>query len=150
MLCLENVGSGKLYSRTSQAIEMLPVRTGGQTMQELDYEKVGDRIRQIRKAKGWSQVELAKKCGVSMNFIGHIERGPKKMSLDTFTNICRELEADADVLLWGIAKSSEMMVKDYNYSMYSRIMKSLADIMSIIDGCPKQASAQDQYYEQQD
>lgn len=106
-------------------------------MQELDYEKVGDRIRQIRKAKGWSQVELAKKCGVSMNFIGHIERGTKKMSLDTFTNICRELEADADVLLWGIAKSSETMVKDYSYSMYSRIMKSLADIMSIIDGGPK-------------
>ena len=38
-------------------------------MQELDYAKVGARIRQIRKAKGWSQDELARKCRISMNFI---------------------------------------------------------------------------------
>lgn len=39
-------------------------------MKELDYGRVGMRIRQIRKAKGWSQEELAKKCGISMSFFG--------------------------------------------------------------------------------
>lgn len=110
-------------------------------MQELDYAKVGARIRQIRKAKGWSQDELAKKCGISMNFMGHIERGTRKMSLDTFARICVGLEANADALLWGTVQDSEAIVQDLwkrpekgtgdrdSYAMYIQIMKSVADIM---------------------
>lgn len=81
-------------------------------MQELDYAKMGTRIRQIRKAKGWSQGELAKKCGISLNFMGHIERGTRKMSINTFVNLCRELEADADVLLFGVAKPLRMPIQE--------------------------------------
>lgn len=113
-------------------------------MQELDYAKVGERIRQIRKAKGWSQGELAKKCGISMNHIGHIERGTRKMSLDTFTNLCRELEADADALLWGMTQPPEAVMQNLwkepqkrnsdSYSMYIRIMESVAAIMGSDDG----------------
>lgn len=108
-------------------------------MQELDYVKIGIRIRQVRKAKGWSQDKLAKKCGISLNFMGHIERGTRKMSMDTFANLCRELETDADALLWGITKPSETALQgmwgqleqkdDDSYSMYIKIMKSVADIM---------------------
>ncbi len=118
----------------------------GQAMQKLDYAKMGTRIRQIRKAKGWSQDKLAKKCGISLNFMGHIERGTRKMSMDTFANLCRELETDADALLWGVMKPSETAMQgiwgkiddkdDESYSMYIRIMKSVADIMNSRDGCP--------------
>ena len=73
----------------------------GQKMQEIDYAKIGARIREIRKVKGWSQDELAKRCGISLNFLGNIERGTRKMSMDTFVNLCRALETDADMLLWG-------------------------------------------------
>ncbi len=115
-------------------------------MQKLDYAKMGTRIRQIRKAKGWSQDKLAKKCGISLNFMGHIERGTRKMSMDTFANLCRELETDADALLWGVMMPSETAMQgiwgkiddkdDESYSMYIRIMKSVADIMNSRDGCP--------------
>ncbi len=57
-------------------------------MKELDYGKMGMRIRQVRKARGWSQDELAKKCGISMSFLGHIERGTRIMSLETLVSIC--------------------------------------------------------------
>jgi transcriptional regulator with XRE-family HTH domain len=117
-------------------------------MQELDYAKVGARIRQIRKAKGWSQDELAKKCGISMNFMGHIERGTRKMSLDTFARICAGLEANADALLWGVVQESQAMIQDLwkqpkkadsdSYSMYIQIMKSVADIMRSKDENQKQ------------
>ena len=50
-------------------------------MKELDYSQIGKRIRQVRKIKDWSQDELAKKCGISMSFLGHIERGTRIMSL---------------------------------------------------------------------
>lgn len=108
-------------------------------MQGLDYSKIGERIRQVRRAKGWSQETLAKKCGISLNFMGKIERGDRKMSMDTFASLCMELETDADALLWGVVKTSEtadnmwkhLVKKDSDsYSMYIRIMKSVADIMN--------------------
>ena len=109
-------------------------------MQELDYLKMGERIRRIRKAKGWSQETLAKKCGISMNFLGKVERGDRKMSLDTFVRLCIVLETDADALLWGIIQPPETVVQSMckdpgkkdsdSYAMYIRIMKSVADIMN--------------------
>ena len=79
-------------------------------MRELDYGKIGLRIRQVRKAKGWSQNELAKKCGISMSFLGHIERGSRIMSMETFSNICLALESGADELLWGVAGPSDAVL----------------------------------------
>ncbi len=108
-------------------------------MHELDYVKMGARIRQLRKAKGWSQEKTAKKCGISLNFMGHIERGTRKMSMDTFVNLCKELETDADALLWGVTQPSDLAIQGMwgqlepqdhdSYAMYIRIMKSVADIM---------------------
>lgn len=114
-------------------------------MQKLDYAEMGSRIREIRKAKGWSQEKLAKKCGISLNFMGHIERGTRKMSMNTFVSLCIELETDADALLWGITKPSEITMQgiwghssqkdDNDYSVYIQIMKSVAEIMKNKDSC---------------
>ncbi len=119
---------------------------------ELDYRKMGMRIRQVRKTRGWSQDALAKKCGISMSFLGHIERGTRIMSLETFVNICMALEADADELLWGVPHPSDAVLELWDasdqkqrqkqkkikntekqsdsYAMYVRIMKSVAEIMN--------------------
>lgn len=116
-------------------------------MKELDYGKMGMRIRQVRKAKGWSQDELAKKCGISMSFLGHIERGTRIMSMETFVSICLALDVNADGLLWGVPHPSEAVLDMWkapkqvaegefkkkesdSYSMYIRIMKSVAEIMN--------------------
>ena len=125
-------------------------------MRELDYGKMGMRIRQVRKARGWSQNELAEKCGISMSFLGHIERGTRIMSMETFVNICTALDAGADELLWGVASVSDAVLDMWNlpvkiknkknsggemknnpdnrksdsYARYVRIMKSVAEIMN--------------------
>ncbi len=111
-------------------------------MRKLDYNKIGQRIRQSRKAKGWSQGELAEKCDISMSFLGHIERGTRIMSMDTFAAVCESLGAKADELLWGIPEPTETSLSgvwghtgakdtDYDsYTMYTKIMKSVAEIMS--------------------
>ncbi len=112
-------------------------------MKELDYGKLGIRIRQVRKAKGWSQEELAKRCGISMSFLGHIERGTRIMSLETFVSLCGALDTGADELLFGIPNASDTVLgmwkpgseeaeqkRTDSYSMYIRIMKSVAEIMN--------------------
>ena len=110
-------------------------------MREMDYAKIGNRIRQTRKLKGWSQEVLAEKCEISLSFIGHIERGTRSMSLDTFASICNVLEAGADELLWGIPQPGEASLREMwnrtksgegmdHYTAYMKIMKSVAEIMS--------------------
>ncbi len=109
-------------------------------MRELDYNKIGQRIRQARKAKGWSQGELAGQCGISMSFMGHIERGTRIMSMDTFAAVCEALGAKADELLWGVPEPTETSLsgmwgkpeatKTDSYMMYTKIMKSVAEIMN--------------------
>ena len=107
-------------------------------MRELDYEMIGKRIRQTRKAKGWTQEILAEKCGISLSFMGHIERGTRSMSLETFAGICDVLEAGADELLRGIPSPGHFQTADREkalsgqtdgYIMYAKIMKSIAEIM---------------------
>ncbi|MCI9124757.1 MAG: helix-turn-helix transcriptional regulator [Eubacterium sp.] len=115
-------------------------------MKELDYVKMGMRIRQVRKAKGWSQNVLAQKCGISMSFLGHVERGTRIMSLETFVGICSALDTNADELLWGEVHPSDAVLDLWSrleqagdtkagkkttdsYAMYIRIMKSVAEIM---------------------
>ncbi len=109
-------------------------------MRELDYSRIGQRIRQARKARGWSQGVLAKKCGISVSFMGHIERGTRIMSMDTFAAISESLGARADELLWGIPEPAEASLAGMwnqsaskvtdSYLMYTKIMKSVAEIMS--------------------
>lgn len=109
-------------------------------MKDLDYSRIGQRIRQVRKAKGWSQGTLAEKCGISMSFMGHIERGTRIMSMDTFAGICEALGAGADELLWGVPEPTEVSLAGMwgqakprdmdSYAVYTKIMKSVAQIMS--------------------
>lgn len=47
-------------------------------MYELDFVKIGARICQLRKLRGLSQIELAKKCGISLSFIGQLSAGAGK------------------------------------------------------------------------
>jgi len=112
-------------------------------MRDVDYKKVGNRIRERRRQYNWTQGELAEKCGVSMSFIGHIERGTRIMSLDTFVAICGVLNVGADELLWGMADGSGSKMRrdghsgldkqglenDKNYELYVRIMESVAEVM---------------------
>ena len=55
---------------------------------------VGDRIRFLRKAKGWSQEELGEYAALSYKFIGEIERGTVNPSLDTLLGISNALQIE--------------------------------------------------------
>lgn len=67
---------------------------------ELDYEKIGLRIREARKAQNWSQGELAQHAGLKNTaHISHIETGKKKPPLATIVCIANALSVSVDWLL---------------------------------------------------
>ena len=65
----------------------------------MDYYKIGQKIRKIRKAHGLSQEELAEKVNISTTHMSHIETGNTKLSLSVFVEIATALEVRTDELL---------------------------------------------------
>ena len=73
----------------------------------MNYDDLGKRIRSLRKKQGMTQEQLANGTGMSPSFIGHIERGTRKVSLDTLTDIAKIL---------GVSGSELMLDKSANKS----------------------------------
>ena len=65
----------------------------------MDYKSLGMRIRKRRKAMRMTQEELARKLGLSLSFLGHIERGTRKASIETLVAIANELSLSVDYML---------------------------------------------------
>ena len=65
----------------------------------MDYAKLGMRVRQQRVLNRLTQEQLAEKTGVSSSFIGHIERGEKKASVETVVALCNAMDISPSVLL---------------------------------------------------
>ena len=65
----------------------------------MPYEELGKRIRQQRILAQMTQEKLAERAGISLSFLGHIERGTRKASLDTLVKLCNALKVSPRVLL---------------------------------------------------
>ena len=63
------------------------------------YQKVGQRIKEIRLQKKMSQADLSVAAKISLPHISDIERGKAKMQLATFTRLAEALQISTDVLL---------------------------------------------------
>lgn len=65
----------------------------------MDYKKLGERMRKERLALGMTQEVLSEKAGISVSFLGQIERGERKPSLETVVNMANSLKVTVDYLL---------------------------------------------------
>jgi len=43
--------------------------------------RLGDRIRKLRKACGWTQAEMAERIGIDRSFLADVERGKRNISI---------------------------------------------------------------------
>lgn len=65
----------------------------------IDYQTLGGQVRRLRKKCGYSQEQLAEYCDISTSFLGHIERGTRKMSLETLVALAEALHTTPNELL---------------------------------------------------
>lgn len=68
------------------------IRTSGQ---------LGPVIRQLRKAKGWSQMELGRQVGLSQERISAIETHPERVTFDQLLTILMVLDAEIAISARG-------------------------------------------------
>ncbi|MDD3221005.1 MAG: helix-turn-helix transcriptional regulator [Lachnospiraceae bacterium] len=87
---------------------------------EVDYVKIGKRIRAARNKFGWQQAELAHRAGVTTSHMSHVETGQTKAALPTIVKIANALSVSVDDLL---CDSLEQVKTVYD----KRIADELAD-----------------------
>lgn len=68
------------------------------------YTEIGKRIRRQRILQEMTQEELAERAEISPSFMGHIERGEKKPSLETIIKISEGLNLSIDFIIYGISE----------------------------------------------
>lgn len=102
---------------------------------------LGNRIREYRKERGFSQEILAEKSGVSTNTISRIEGGQMAMSVEILQKIVKALGVDANTLLgvstevnetkiWVSAFSSRVQeLKENEQKILKHTMNALIESM---------------------
>lgn len=68
---------------------------------EAPAESLGSRLVRLRRAKGWSQSELAARIGTKSNQISKFERETYQPGLETLSKLAEALETTTDFLLTG-------------------------------------------------
>lgn len=66
---------------------------------ELNYQLVGQRLRAIRKKRGYTQEQVAEMAGISPQHCSGIETGAAKVSLPALVQLCNALGATPDEVL---------------------------------------------------
>jgi transcriptional regulator with XRE-family HTH domain len=64
--------------------------------------RLGERIQTLRKAKGWTQTDLAVHLDMNRGHISDIERGKREVGIITLQVIARGLETTMAQLLKGL------------------------------------------------
>lgn len=64
-------------------------------------ESLGDRVRRLRRDRGWSQEQLCKRAGISKSFISEVENSAATPGGPVLIKLASSLGASLDYLLTG-------------------------------------------------
>lgn len=73
-------------------------------MKSAVLEELGKRIREKRKAAGWTQEDLAANADIDRSYIGGVERGERNLTFTMLCDICLALECDVATLTKGLPR----------------------------------------------
>ena len=90
----------------------------------MGYYAIGQRIRKIRKAQGFSQETLAEQAGISVTHMSHIETGNTKLSLPVLVDLAEILDVRTDDLLYD--------------GIFAERSSTIDEIIQILDTCTAQ------------
>ena len=68
---------------------------------------LGQRIRELRLAQGYSQESFAEKCGVHRTFMGTIERGESNLSFQNVVKVAETLGVSLSVLFTDLESAAQ-------------------------------------------
>lgn len=93
------------------------------------YQGLGKRIRQQRQLAQMTQEKLAEAAGISLSFLGHIERGTRKASLDTLVKICNVLKVSPQLLLQDSLDDGLLSAVGEISPEKLRVLREISDVL---------------------
>lgn len=88
------------------------------------HEVIGERIKSLREAKGYSQAKLASLCGwATPSRLGNYELGTRKLSADDALVLSQALEVSPSLILFG--EESGVIYKKYEYPVFSHVQAGM-------------------------
>jgi transcriptional regulator with XRE-family HTH domain len=89
-----------------------------------EEDKIGGRIRRLRKSEKLTQVEFARRLGVHGGYISTLETHGNEPSEQLILNICRTFEADYKWLKFGIGKQYDPK-SSYHLTRFAKIKEEI-------------------------
>lgn len=87
----------------------------------MEKSALGNKLRDARQKKGYTQHALAEIAGIGNVYLGEIERGTKMPSLNIFVKLIEALDISADYILRDELTSGQ----EYIYDEITQKLKSL-------------------------
>ncbi len=95
---------------------------------EIDYKVIGQRIKEARRKKGWSQERLSEEIGVAVPYVSRLERG-YQINLKRLAQISTALDVKLEYLITGV------VIKGKNYldrELYQTIIQCTPEKQRLI------------------
>lgn len=112
---------------------------------DVNYKLIGQRIKELRKEKSVSQMELAEKADLAVQYISNVETCTRKASLAALVSIANALNVGMDDLLIGNLTYEKRMYKNdvdvilkdcslYEKRVISRVMSATKESLRLSEG----------------
>ena len=108
------------------------------------YKDFGRRVQQQRKLAKLTQEQLSERAGISLSFLGHIERGTRKASVDTLIRLCNALAISPNLLLQD-SLNDDLLGDPTNISENQRrLLREIAfQVINYMDDAPAPKNVED-------
>jgi transcriptional regulator with XRE-family HTH domain len=99
-----------------------------------DRKLLGQRIKELRQARGWSQEELAERMESGAKYVSSLERGRENPTLDMLVNVARTLKVEpVDLFNYAWLKLSESEIRKKIKTLADRADSDrLRDILALV------------------
>ncbi|MDO5116618.1 MAG: helix-turn-helix transcriptional regulator [Synergistaceae bacterium] len=91
---------------------------------------LGDKIKEFRSAKGWTQSVLAEKLDVSVGYISEIETGRRTPSLATLVTIIKLLDCSPNDIFEFSSKTDSNLCADCALGNIDDTIRATVEMMS--------------------
>lgn len=94
---------------------------------------VGDRIRDLRSGRNWSQEELADRANLSRSFMGEIERGQASATIESLEKIATALEITLEDMFRNLQPTTDSKLALLMSKMDGLSAESLQEFLDFVE-----------------
>lgn len=89
-------------------------------------QSLGKRIRQIRKERGLTQEDFARRIGIDYKHLGSIERGNENVTIQTIEKICRAIDiTPSEIFVFSSMKRPHRKKATANFDAFAETLRAL-------------------------